>query len=274
MRQVQVKFSFSLFLHPAGRILTVYFFSLFMVIQSQNESQPLYSNPGPWVVYLVGIGSPSKVCLHSHLACEESPSVCQVSKVCHQLHFIEDYTCVHSFHYYAIFENLLLQAWDLIFGYLWVICLHWSLAQEDLVSLLYSQPLPYDLIKAHLLTLLRSCLCHKSSTWLLLILMPTHLCLIHAYTCFVITFLIWKSGDWIEVLTPTLISHYLPFLEVKWLNWRYLVVDLWTFPHLRSVITRLRLSLHEQPAIPLVLVWIREPGCKSHLLVTMGLSPL
>ena len=36
----------------------------------------------------------------------------------------------------------------------------------------------------------------------------------------------------------------------------------------RSVITRLRLSLHEQPAILLVLVWIGEPGCKSHLRVT------
>ena len=34
------------------------FFSPYIVIGSQNESHPIYSNPRPRIVYLVGIGSP------------------------------------------------------------------------------------------------------------------------------------------------------------------------------------------------------------------------
>ena len=129
------------------------------------------------------------------------------------------YACACLLHYYAVFENPLLQAWDLIFDCSCVIRLHWSPAQEDLVSLLYSQTLPYNLVRAHLLTLLRSCLCHKPSTWLLLIITPTRLRLIHTHACFVITFLIWKFGGWIEVLTPTLRWLVITFLFWKTSGW-------------------------------------------------------
>ena len=94
------------------------FFSLYIVIGSQNESQPIYSNPRPQIVYLVGVGSPCRVCilalphlLHNpvllevssqrcrnvciHIwSCEESSLVAQVSKVHHQLHLIEVHVCI------------------------------------------------------------------------------------------------------------------------------------------------------------------------------------
>ena len=189
-----------------------------MVIQSQDESQPLYSNPGPWVVYLVGIGSPSRVCILvlPHLLYTQFYSNSQLPEVQNPSAFASGlwgvtlslpsvkgpplimlywrFTLVRSLRYYTVLENPLLQAWDLIFGCSCVIRLCWSPAQEDLVSLLYSQTLPHDLVRAHLLTLLRSCLCHKPSTWLLLIIMPTR---------------------------PRLLCHHLPYLEVWWLNWRY-----------------------------------------------------
>ena len=109
----------------------------------------------------------------------------------------------------------------------------------------------------------------------------TRLRLIYAHACFVITFLIWKFGGWIEVLTPTLHWLVITFLFWKTSGWIEDIFGGW-FTNLsllgipsilegkkRSVITRLRLSLHKQLAIPLVLVWIREPGCKSHLRITM-----
>ena len=98
-----------------------------------------------------------RICLHSHLACEESPSVfkCLRSTTNYTLlKFMLVFVCCHC----AILENPLPQAWDLIPGYSCVICIHCTSAQEDLVSFLYSQTLPYDLVRAHLLSLLRSCL--------------------------------------------------------------------------------------------------------------------
>ena len=109
---------FQIILASCWQDLDHVFSSLYIVIGSQNESQPIYSSSRPRVVYLVGVGSPCRVCILAlpHLLllsstlkvssqrcrniciciwpCEESPSVAQVSKVCHQLCFIEVHTCI------------------------------------------------------------------------------------------------------------------------------------------------------------------------------------
>jgi hypothetical protein len=48
--------------------------------------------------------------------------------------------------------------------------------------------------------------------------------LIYAHACFVITFLIWKFGGWIEVLTPTLCWLVITFLFWKTSGW---IEDIW-----------------------------------------------
>ena len=121
------------------------------------------------------------------------------------------FTLVSACRHYAVLENPLYQAGDLLLGYSCFICLRWTPAQEDLVSLpgsLDSQTLPNDLVRAHLLSLLRSSLVISLlsvSAWLSVrTLLLSH------------TFLIRKSGGWIWRESgidyePFLIWKHLPF---------------------------------------------------------------
>jgi hypothetical protein len=117
------------------------------------------------------------------------------------------FTLVSACRHYAVLENPLYQAWDLLLGYSCFIGLRWTPAQEDLVSLpgsLDSQTLPNDLVRAYLLSLLRSSLVISLlsvSAWLSVrTLLLSH------------TFLIRKSGGWIWIESGI---DYEPFLIWK-----------------------------------------------------------
>jgi hypothetical protein len=131
-----------------------------------------------------------KIPLHSHLACEESPSVFKCLRSTTDYAFVKLHLCFVCD--YAIFKNLLLQAWDLILGYSSLIHLHWTPAQEDLVSLPVHSNSAIQVGQSSFVVATQKLPCHKPSTWFLLVVFTS----IRTITLLwlVITFLIWKFG--------------------------------------------------------------------------------
>ena len=76
-----------------------------------------------------------RIRLHLHLACEESPSVFKCLRSTTDYAFVKFTLVFFVRRDYAVFENPLLQALDLILGYSSLIRLRSTPAQEDLVSL-------------------------------------------------------------------------------------------------------------------------------------------
>ena len=111
-----------------------------------------------------------RICLHSDLACEESPSVFKCLRSATNYTFVK-FTLVFVLHDYTVFENPLLQAWDLILGYLNLICLHCTPAQEDLVSQPVCSNSAIRVGQSSSVVATQKLPCHKPSTQFLLVVL-------------------------------------------------------------------------------------------------------
>ena len=111
-----------------------------------------------------------RIRLHSHLACEESPSVFKCLRSTTNYAFVKLRLCSVR-RDYAVFENLLLQAWDLILGCLSLIRLCSTPAQEDLVSLPVHSNSAIRVGQSSSVVTTQKLPCHKPSTWFLLVVL-------------------------------------------------------------------------------------------------------